>query len=244
MQRRVRHTAPLLATTIMACSSSTPDAPASAPAHEHAHGHDHHAAHGDGTKGMHHRFDDAEKWAKRFDAPERDAWQKPREVVTAATIAPGATVADIGAGTGYFLPYLAEAVGEGGRVLALDVEPNLVAHMEERVADAGLTTVSVAQIPYDDPKLEAASVDRVLIVDTWHHIDARVAYTQKLAAALKPGGQVVVVDFTMDSPEGPPREHRLAPEKVIEELTAGGLEARVVEETLPRQYIVIGQKAP
>lgn len=234
-------------TLVLGCSSTQKDGPASAPAaHEHGHGehHGHREHHGKGGEGFHHRFDDAEKWAKRFDDPKRDAWQKPAEVVKAATVDSGATVADIGAGTGYFLPYLSKAVGASGQVLALDVEANLVAYMKARVEKDGLGNVTVDQIPYDDPKLPAGGVDRVLIVDTWHHIDGRVAYTEKLAAGLAPGGQVVIVDFTKDSPEGPPPEHRLPAAKVIEELKAGGLEAEVVEETLPRQYIVIGRKAP
>ena len=90
----------------------------------------------------------------------------------------------------------------------------------------------------DDPKLAAASVDRVLIVDTWHHIDDRVAYSKKLAAALKPGGAVFVVDFTLETEKGPPRQHRLAPAQVIEELTQAGMKAAVADTALPDQYIV------
>lgn len=151
-------------------------------------------------------------------------------------------VADLGAGTGYFLPHLSRAVGENGRVLALDVEPNLVDHMKKRVEKDGLANVEVQLIPTDDPKLEPGSVDVVLIVDTWHHIDARSAYAGKLAAALKPGGRVVVVDFTMDSPEGPPKKHRLPPDAVEKELAGGSLKPETLASSLPRQYVVVGRR--
>lgn len=206
---------------------------------DHAHG-DH--THGDSTKGFHHRFDDAEKWSKRFDDPKRDAWQMPETVVALATVEPGATVADIGAGTGYFLPHLSRAVGDDGRVLALDVEATLVAHMTKRIADEALENTTASVVAPDDPALAPDSVDRILVVDTWHHIDRRIDYTAKLRRALKAGGKLVVVDFTLDSPEGPPKEHRLAPEVVAKELEEAGLTATIAEEPLPRQYVVIGTK--
>jgi ubiquinone/menaquinone biosynthesis C-methylase UbiE len=121
-----------------------------------------------------HPFDDVEKWVGVFDDPARDAWQKPDAVLSALGVAPGMTVADLGAGTGYFTVRLAKAVGEKGRVLAIDVEPKLVDYMKERAAKAQLTNVVPTLAPADDPKLPPAGVDLVLIVDTWHHIDDRL----------------------------------------------------------------------
>jgi SAM-dependent methyltransferase len=92
----------------------------------------------------------------------------------------------------------------------------------------------------DDPSLEAGACDRVLIVDTWHHVADRAAYASKLARALRPGGLVVVVDFKRDAHHGPPPHHRLAPEDVVRELEAGGLAARMVDD-LPEQYIVVAR---
>ncbi len=217
--------------------------------HQHpesdASGHGHHSHDGAGESGghgLHHDFSDVERWTKIFDSEERTEWQQPAEVVTSMEIENGMTVADLGAGTGFFLSHLAAAVGVGGKVLALDPEPNLVAFMERRVERQGLDNVEVRRIPYDDPGVEDSSVDRVLIVNTWHHIDSRPDYAAKLLRALKPGGAVYVVDFTMDSPSGPPQEHRLPPEQILEELEAGGLQARQIEEHLPRQFIVVGSK--
>ena len=204
-------------------------------------GGDHPGGHPQGI-GMHHDFSDAERWAKVFDDPARAEWQKPQEVVHLMAIEPGMQVADIGAGTGYFLGYLAAAVGEEGRVLGLDPEPNMVAHMNKKAEQAGWTRVRAKVIPLDSPNLAANSTDRILIVDTWHHIENRVEYTRKLAEALAEGGAVYVVDFTLESPVGPSPNHRLAAEKVIAELKEGGLEAELVPETLPNQYVVRGKK--
>jgi cyclopropane fatty-acyl-phospholipid synthase-like methyltransferase len=189
-----------------------------------------------------HRFEDAERWARHFDDPTRDAWQKPEHVVDVLEIAPGMVVADIGAGTGYFLPYLSPAVGPDGTVLALDVEPDMVRYMEERAQREGLHNVQARRVEPSDPGLVAAGVDRILIVDTWHHIAQREAYAAKLAAALAPGGRVAIVDFTQESPRGPPRAHRVRPDQAARELEAGGLVAHIAAEDLPDQYVVVGEK--
>lgn len=217
--------------------------------HGAASGHDHDHAHGAHAHGDHahgeplvHRFQNAEQWAKDFDSPERDAWQKPAAVVASLEIKPGMTVADIGAGTGYFLPHLSRAVGASGRVLGLDIEPDMVAYMTKRAGREGLANVEARVVATDDPKLPPASVDRVLIVDTWHHIDQRVPYAQRLAQALKPGGAVFVVDFKRDAKRGPPPHHRLAPEQVKDELGKAGLTVSIIDAGLPEQYVVAGRR--
>ncbi len=208
--------------------------------HGHGHGHGEEA-------GYHHDFSNAEHFAARFDDPERDAWQKPEEVVSLMEIAPGMTVVDLGAGTGYFLSYLSRAVGPEGHVLALDVEPNMVAHMRQRIQDEGLDNVEVREVAPDDPGLAPDSVNRILIVDTWHHIGDRGAYTAKLARALtaqgEAAGRLYVVDFTEDSPHGPPAHARIRPEVVADEMRPS-LTPRVLEEDLPYQYVVVGEKTP
>jgi ubiquinone/menaquinone biosynthesis C-methylase UbiE len=211
---------------------ASPAPEAAAPEHHHHH-------HGGPLV---HRFQSAEQWAKEFDDPARDAWQHPADVVAALKIAPGMTVADLGAGTGYFLPHLSRAVGDKGKVLGLDIEPDMVRYMKERAGREGLANVEARAVALDDPGLAAGSVDRVLIVDTWHHIDGRAAYAAKLRAALAPGGAVFVVDFKKDAHRGPPPEHRLAPEQVMDELRQGGLAPEVIDASLPEQYIVAGRR--
>jgi SAM-dependent methyltransferase len=188
------------------------------------------------------RFEDASTWAARFEGPERDAYQKPGEVVRAMAIEEGMNVADIGAGTGYFLPHLAPAVGASGRVEAIDIEPTMVRYMIDRAERDGLGNVSPRLGAVDDPLLRPASLDRILIVNTWHHIPDRVAYAEKLAEALVAGGQVFIVDFELDSPRGPGRDHKIAPENAAADLEAAGLKVRVDRDLLPDQYLAIGEK--
>jgi len=221
--------------------------------HTDSHQHSHNSQHGHGTEeppaasetrhdSMHHDFSDAEHWSMRFDSAERQAWQKPEEVTELLAIEPGMTAVDLGAGTGYFLPYLSVAVGDAGRVIGLDPELGMVRFMVERAEREGLANVESRQIPFDDPELATGTADRILIVNTWHHIQNREAYAAKLRSALAVGGTVAVVDFTRDSPSGPPVAERLDPKQVIRELREGGLDAEVIEETLPRQYVVVGRR--
>ena len=157
-------------------------------------------------------------------------------------LAPGHTVVDLGAGTGYFLPHLAPAVQPGGRAVGLDLEPKMVAYMEKRIARERISGAEARVVTPADPGLAAGSVDRVLVVNTWHHIENRVDYARKLHQALRPGGFVLVVDFTMETRRGPPPAARLAPALVVGELTRAGLTAEVVDESLPDQYVVRARK--
>ena len=202
---------------------------------QHAHGHGERPAY-------QRRFDDAEKWAQLFDDPTRQEWQKPDEVIEKMRLAPGMVVADIGAGTGYFLSYLSKAVGEEGKVWGVDIEPTLIEYMSKRIGREGLGNAKAVLAEPDDPKLEMGSVDRVLIVNTWHHISNRVNYGKKLFAMLKRDGAIYLVDYTKESPRGPPKEHRMPPEELKAELGRAGFEMEIVEESLSYQYMVVGRK--
>ncbi|MCB9619613.1 MAG: class I SAM-dependent methyltransferase [Sandaracinus sp.] len=202
----------------------------------HAH-HGRHEGHHHG-EGMQHDFSDVARFEAMFDAPGRARWQRPVEVVGLLDLTPGETVADLGAGTGYFEPLLAAAVGPRGRVLALDSEPAMVAHLRERAQAEGLTVVEAREVAVDGPGLEPGSVDAILVVDTWHHLPDRVAYATKLRDALRDGGVLLVVDFTLQTEQGPPVSARIAPDALVEELRAAGLQATLVDETLPDQYVV------
>jgi SAM-dependent methyltransferase len=189
---------------------------------------------------MVHDFSDVAHFEAMFDAPDRSSWQRPVEVVALLAIESGATVVDLGTGTGYFLPFLSAAVGPRGRVLALDTEPAMIEHVRARAEREGLAPVEARVVQPGDPELPARSVDAILIVNTWHHLPDRAAYAARLRDALRPGGAVLVVDFTLESPHGPPAEHRIPPETVLAELRAGGLEPALVPESLPYQYAVRG----
>ncbi len=225
----------VLAAAACGGGAAPPRAVTPAPA-DRAH-HDHHAHHAG------HDFADAARWAEVFDDPARDAWQKPDEVIALLAPGPGQIVADIGAGTGYFERHLTRAVGGAGKILALDTEPTMVAYIAERATRELWSNVVAQVVAADDPGLPAAAVDRILVVDTWHHLPDRPRYAARLAAALRPGGTLAVVDFTLEAPMGPPPAMRLDAATVAAELTAAGLTTRIADESLPHQYVVLATKA-
>jgi SAM-dependent methyltransferase len=184
-----------------------------------------------------HTFGDAEKWAKVFDDPARDAWQKPHQVIEALALAPDAVVADIGSGTGYFAARLVHFVPQG-RVYGVDIEPDMVKYLAERAKREGLANlVSIAGLP-DDPRLPGKA-DLVLMVDVYHHIENRVAYLRKLRGYLNAGGRVAVIDFRQDSPDGPPKAERIAPGRVDAEMTQAGYVLSKEHAFLPEQYFLV-----
>ncbi len=217
-----------------------------APAHgsDAAHGKGHHGPHHDHDMNAHHRFDDVERWTEVFDDPKRAEWQKPDEVVAALSLQPGMVVADIGAGTGYLNQRLAHAVGTEGKVVAVDIEPNLVAHMTERAQAEGTPQVEARLGEPGDPKLAEEEVDRILLLDVYHHIEGREAWFSALLHAVKPGGRVVIVDFKSgELPMGPPPEMKVAPDQVKSEMAAAGW-TLVDSRELPYQFVhVYGAKA-
>lgn len=195
-------------------------------AHSHTHGH----------AGHHHRFDDAARWSAVFDASDRDAWQHPDEVIAHLALAPDARVADLGAGTGYFSVRLARAVPQG-QVWAIDIEPDMVRFLDERARREGISNLRGVLASPSEARIPEP-VDLVLVVDTHHHIDDRPAYYRALRASLRPNGRVVIVDYTLESPIGPPAEFRLTPAQVDAELTAAGFVREGEAMILPRQYLL------
>ena len=188
-----------------------------------------------------HSFGDADKWAKVFDDPERDAWQKPHAVIEALALKPDAVVADLGAGTGYFAMRLAHMVSKG-RVYGVDLEPDMVKYLAERAKKEGLKNLSAVQGTPSDAKLPA-KVDLVLLVDVYHHIDAREAYFGKLAAALKPGGRVAIIDFNASSKVGPPVRERMTAEQVQAEMGKAAYRLAAHHDFLPNQYFLVFERS-
>ena len=184
-----------------------------------------------------HRFDDADKWAKIFDDPARDAWQKPHEVIVALGLAPDAAVADIGSGTGYFAARLAHRVPKG-RVYGVDTEPGMVKHLGERAKREGLSNLVSLAGAEDDPRLPE-KVDLILMVNVYHHIAAREEYFRKLQASLKPGGRIAVIDFRVDATMGPPKRERISGERVRAELSRAGYALAEEHGFLPNQHFLV-----
>jgi ubiquinone/menaquinone biosynthesis C-methylase UbiE len=134
--------------------------------------------------------------------PDRDKTQMPESVVTALALKPGMTVADIGTGVGYLLPYLSNAVGPSGKVLAEDVQTDFLDQAKAKIQAAQLSNVSLILGEFTDPKLPPAGVDVELVLDVYHHFDEPAKMLAALAPALKPGGRLVIVEYhKADSPQ-------------------------------------------
>lgn len=187
--------------------------------------------------GSHERFDDAEKWAKKFEDPSRDAWQKPDEVIAALGLWPEAKVADIGAATGYFPVRIAKVVPKGA-VYGVDIEPTMTDYLAARAKRENLPQLTAILGAPDDPKIPE-SVDVILIVDTYHHIENRVGYFKNLSALIRPGGVLAVIDFKIGSLMGPPDEQKVPPEQVESELAVAGYRLSKSHDFLPHQYFMV-----
>jgi ubiquinone/menaquinone biosynthesis C-methylase UbiE len=186
---------------------------------------------------MTNRFENAEALAKRFDDPARDAWQRPDEVLRALRVIAGQSVADIGAGTGYFAVRLARA-NPTGRVYGVDVEPSMIAYLRARATRDSLANVTAVLASPDSPNLPAA-VDLVLIVDTYHHLPNRVDYFRRLQSMLKPGARVAIIDFRPDATMGPRHEFRFSEEKIRSEMEAAGYRQVESHGFLPQQLFLV-----
>lgn len=192
------------------------------------------------TQEMNRLHQDSKAYIARLEDPMRDAYQKPQEVVKALKIEEGEVIADIGAGSGYFAVRLARAVGEKGRVYGVDVNPDMIVHLNRRVRDLNLKNVVTVLCAPEDPLLADGSVDRFLICDTWHHIGGHAKYLALLKRMLKPGGQVIMIDFKKaKTPVGPPMELRIDRDDLVREMEANGFQLATEHTFLEYQYFLI-----
>ncbi len=186
-----------------------------------------------------HSFGGAENWAQVFDDPKRDAWQKPHEVIQALALKPDAVIADIGSGTGYFSARFANMAPEG-RVYGVDTEPDMVKYLADRAKREGLKNVTAVAGAPGDPRLPE-KVDLIIMVDVFHHVEDRDRYFRRLRDSLKPGGRIAIIDFRMDSPDGPPKSARIAPDRVKTEMKGAGYALVQEHAFLPNQYFLVFQ---
>lgn len=175
-----------------------------------------------------------------LEGPDRDAWQKPDQVMDALAIADGSTVADLGAGGGWFTIRLARRVGPNGRVYAEDIQPQMIEAISRRVQREGLPNVTTILGTPNDPRLPDGQIDAVLIVDTYHEMEDPVTLLRNVLRCLSPKGRVGIVDFTMEGGgPGPPVDERVEPERVIRDAEAAGLRLLRRETFLRYQYLLV-----
>ena len=173
----------------------------------------------------------------RFEDPARAQWQKPGEVIASLGPLDGKTVADIGAGTGYFAFPLAK---KAAKVIAIDIDQRFLDYIEQRKqAEKTSGNIETRLTAPNAPGLKPGEADVVLIVDTFHHVENRIQYLKKLKGLLGKGGLLVIVDFRKQKPPpGPPIDLRLAPEQVESELKSAGFAVVSTDrDLLPYQYI-------
>jgi ubiquinone/menaquinone biosynthesis C-methylase UbiE len=189
---------------------------------------------------MHRRHRDPSAYRAALEDPARDEYQRPAEVVQALELREGEVVADIGSGTGYFTVRFARAVGESGRVYAVDVSPDMIRHLNRRLREEGTRNVCTVLADPDDPLLPDGSVDRLVLVNTWHHIVDQPAYLEKIRKILRPGGQVVHIDFQKrDTPVGPPTAEKIARDDLVAQMEAAGFRLAAEHDLLPYQYFLV-----
>jgi len=174
-----------------------------------------------------------------LEGPDRSLWQKPDEIMDALNIADGSTVADVGAGAGWFTVRLARRVGPNGRVYAEDIQQPMLDAIDYRVRREGLTNVETVHGTPEDPTLPAGLV-AVLVVDVYAEVEDPVSLLTDVAAALKPQGRLGIVDWTKEGGgPGPPMEQRVEAAKVIGDAAAAGLTLLSHESFLTYQFLLV-----
>ena len=180
-----------------------------------------------------------------LDRPEREAEEAPSKAIPALKIRQGQTVADIGAGSGYYTTRLAEAVGPRGRVYATDVQPEMLALIRKKVDARSLTNVTLVSGTETDAHLPSDSIDLALMVDVYHELAQPQAILRSLMRALRPDGRLVLIEFRKESAFVPIREeHKMSIREARLELEAEGYRFDRVIDTLPWQHILVFNRGP
>jgi len=176
--------------------------------------------------------------ARWLSAADRDKRQRPHELVAAMAVKPGMTVADLGTGIGYMLPFLSRAVGPSGHVIAQDIFPDFLEQAKRKAEGEKLGNVSFVQGTDRDPKLPERSADVVLALDAYHHFDYPAEMLAGIARSLRDGGRFVVVDFYKSKFDNP--EHiRLEEPDVIKEIEANGFRLAERRTHADQQYVLV-----
>ena len=177
--------------------------------------------------------------------PEREQEEQPDKALDELKIAPGSTVADIGAGVGYMSWRLAARVGPSGKVYANDIQPQMLEELRKNMQARKITNVTTVLGEPDDPKLPQDQMDLVLMVDVYHEFSQPQAMLRHILESLKPDGRLVLLEYRAEDPSVPILPlHKMSVEQAKAELEPEGLRFDRVIESLPRQHILIFTKKP
>lgn len=178
--------------------------------------------------------------ASWLDRPERETEERPSRAVQELKLEAGMTVADFGAGSGYYTERLAQAVGPTGRVLAVDLQPEMLQLVGTRAKRLGLKNVELVRSTDQDPRLPTGAVDLILMVDVYHELAAPQRMLRQMKSALSPRGRIAIVEFRKEDPNVPIREeHKMSVAQAVQEFGAEGfvLDRRV--DSLPWQHLLL-----
>lgn len=178
-----------------------------------------------------------------LDRPEREAEERPSLAVSLLDVKPGMTVADLGAGSGFYTGLLAPKVLPGGKVLAADLQPGMLDILRRRMREQKIENVETILSSPSDPRLPEACCDLVLMVDVYHELAEPQAVLRKIRTALKPGGRLVLIEFRKEDPNVPIRaEHKMSIAEVRAELEPEAFQFVKVLNDLPWQHLLIFRK--
>jgi ubiquinone/menaquinone biosynthesis C-methylase UbiE len=176
-------------------------------------------------------------WLER---PEREREEEPARAIEALDLRAGMTVADIGAGSGYYTVRMARKVGAEGKVYATDIQVGMLSLLQRRAKQEQITNIVPVLGAADDPKLPPGAIDMALMVDVYHELSAPQAFMRRLRETLKPDGRLVLIEFRKEDPSVPIREeHKMSVAQVREELAADGYTVDRVIDVLPWQHIIV-----
>ena len=182
----------------------------------------------------------AAAWLER---PEREQEEAPSKAVEALDLKPGMVVADVGVGTGYYAFRIAPKVGESGRVLGVDIQPEMLAKLKAKAESLGVRNVEGVLGTEKDPKLPKEAVDLVLMVDVYHEFEFPYEMMAAIRSSLRPGGQVVLIEYRKEDPKVPIKEvHKMSEAQIRKEMEAAGLAHVKTVGTLPWQHLVVFRK--
>jgi ubiquinone/menaquinone biosynthesis C-methylase UbiE len=183
---------------------------------------------------------EAAGWLER---PEREKEEAPTKLIEALKFKAGDVVADVGAGSGYLSYRIAEVVGEKGKVMAEDIQPEMLDLIKKKLKDKKITNVEPVLGTITDPKLPKDGVDLILMVDVYHEFDHPFEMTEAMVKALKPGGRLVFVEYRMEDPDVPIKlVHKMSQKQVVKEMGPHPLRFVKTIDTLPWQHIIIFEK--